>query len=57
MNKDLFQISQMNDIYFTLDTWAMLSPRLAHEEQLEQKQSKKKGKSTRKRLNKKHIGF
>ena len=56
MNKDLFQISQMNDIYFTLDTWAMLSPKLAHGEQLEQR-SKNKGKTKQKRQNKKHVGL
>lgn len=32
MNKDLFQISQMNDIFYTLNLWAILSPRLARDE-------------------------
>jgi hypothetical protein len=31
MQKDLFQIAQMSDIYATLSQWAMLSPRLSHE--------------------------
>ncbi len=30
MGKDLFQINSNNDIYFTLDLWAMLSPHLTH---------------------------
>ncbi|OGO17242.1 MAG: hypothetical protein A2Z02_00255 [Chloroflexi bacterium RBG_16_48_7] len=26
MHKDLFQISQMNDIYYTMNLWSVLSP-------------------------------
>lgn len=29
MGTDLFQISQMHDIYFTLQMWYLLSPELA----------------------------
>jgi len=28
MQKDLFQISQMNDIYYTLNLWSVLSPNM-----------------------------
>ena len=33
MKIDLFQISQMHDIYYTLHLWAILSPRLSKAEQ------------------------
>jgi hypothetical protein len=29
MGKDLFQISKAKNVYSVLDTWAMLSPKLA----------------------------
>jgi hypothetical protein len=31
MQKDLFQISQMSDIYYTMNLWAVLSPGLKGE--------------------------
>jgi hypothetical protein len=57
MQKDLFQIAQMSDIYATLDQWAMLSPRLSHEQPIESRRHSKN--KTNKQVNsksaKKHI--
>ena len=37
MVRDLFQIAQMHDIYFTLHMWALLSPQLVNENSRERK--------------------